>query len=130
MLGIGTETGIHYQHFRNQYINPMVVVQIKEREDKLNEKYQWQVIDGKQRLTTCFAFLDNEFPINVGGIDYYFNDLPDDCKKQIGWYNFTWDVHYHYPDDPITDQTKIDLFESINFFGTPVDIQHLNKLKK
>lgn len=115
---------------RGMHFVPFPIVQLKEREGKLDQKYQWQVIDGKQRLTTCFAFLDNEFPINVDGIDYYFNDLPEDIRKYIFRFDFRWDIHYHYPDDPITDQTKIDLFESINFFGTPVELSHIQKLKQ
>lgn len=111
---------------KNMHIDPIVVVQM----DRGTDKYEWQVIDGKQRLTTAFAYIDGEFPLNVGGIDYYFNDLPTDCQRQIAWFDFKWDIHYSYPDDPISDQTKIDLFESVNFLGTPVDIAHLNKLKK
>lgn len=114
---------------RNIHFVPFVIVQIKDRNNQIAEKYVWQVIDGKQRLTTCFSFLDGEFPISVDDVDYYFNDLPEDMQRHIFRFDFRWDIHYHYPDDPISDQTKIDLFESINFFGTPVDIEHINKLK-
>lgn len=115
---------------RGMFFTPFVIVKIEHSDRKLDRKYNWQVIDGKQRLTTVFSFLNNEFYIEFEGQNYYYNDLPEDCKKQIAWFDFRWDIHYSYPENQITDQTKIDLFESINFFGTPVDIQHLNKLKQ
>lgn len=113
---------------RDQKIPPIVVIQNEKDEDR---KYNWQVIDGKQRMTTLFGYLKNEFAIVYEGIEYFFKDLPEDCQKQILNYNgITVDVHYSYDDDPITDQTKIDLFEEINWLGTPQDINHLNNLKK
>lgn len=113
---------------RDQPVSPMVVIQVNER--NTGEKYNWQVIDGKQRLNAIFEYMDGGFSIVFEGDEYYFNGLPIDCQKQISWYDFKWDVHYHYDDEPITDETKISLFEEINFLGTPVDIQHLNKLKQ
>jgi len=113
---------------RDQKIPPIVVVQTDKDESR---KYNWQVIDGKQRMTTLFSYMKNEFPIVYEGIEYFFNDLPEDCQRQILRYlGIRIDVHYSYDDDPITDQTKIDLFEEINWLGTPQDINHLNKLKK
>lgn len=113
---------------KDQKIPPIVVVQ--NDKDEIH-KYNWQVIDGKQRMTTLFGYLKNEFPIVYEEVEYFFNDLPEDCQKQIFRYSeITIDVHYSYADEPITDQTKIDLFEEINWLGTPQDINHLNKLKK
>lgn len=115
---------------RDQQINPIIVVQVKDRGDSLNRKYYFKVIDGKQRLTTVFDFIDNKFPVWINGIEYYFKNLPEDCQKQIEYYGFKWDVHYHYEDEPITDDTLIDLFEDCNFLGTPQDKEHLNKLRE
>jgi hypothetical protein len=113
---------------RDQKIPPIVVVQ-NDKDKSL--KYNWQVIDGKQRMTTLFGYLKNEFPIIYEGTEYFFNDLPEDCQRQIKMYSeIRIDVHYSYDDAPITDQTKIDLFEEINWLGTPQDINHLTKLKK
>lgn len=115
---------------RDQKINPIVVVQVKERNYNMDSNYLFKVIDGKQRLTTVFDFIDGKFPIEIENKQYFFKDLPEDCQKQIRWYNFTWDVHYHYDDEPITDDTLIDLFEDCNFLGTPQDKNHLNYLKQ
>jgi hypothetical protein len=109
---------------RNQKLNPIVVVQVRGHEHEGN--YQFKVIDGKQRLTTLFDFLDNGFSITVNNKTYYYRDLPHDCQRQITGYYLIWDVHY----EPITDQTLIDIFEEVNFLGTPQDIEHLNSLKQ
>ncbi len=112
---------------RDQKIPPIVVVQ--NDKDTIGQ-YNWQVIDGKQRMTTLFGYLKNEFPIVYEGTEYFFNDLPEDCQNQIIRYSdISVDVHYSYDDAPITDQTKIDLFEEINWLGTTQDINHLNRLK-
>lgn len=114
---------------RGQQVNAITVVQVKDRSDNFTDKYKFKVIDGKQRLTTLFAFMDDEFTIEVDGSEYKFSQLPEDCRRQIERYPLTWDVHYHYDDQPITDQTLIDIFEDCNFLGTPVDIEHLKNLR-
>lgn len=113
---------------RDQKINPIVVVQVRDSEK--GEKYFFKVIDGKQRLNTVFGFIDNKFFISIEEKDYFFKDLPEDAQRQITGYNFTWDVHYHYENQPITDDTLIDLFEDCNFLGTPQDKNHLDHLRQ
>lgn len=115
---------------RNQKINSIVVIQVRDSGRDFEDKYFFKVIDGKQRLTTVFAFIDNEFPIVIDGVEYYFKNLPEDCQKQIEGYDFTWNVHYHYEDKPITDDTLIDIFEDCNFLGTPQDKNHLDYLRQ
>lgn len=114
---------------RDQQINPIVVIQVRDRGESLNKKYYFKVIDGKQRLTTTFDYIDGKFSINIEGKEYYFKDLPEDCQNQISGYNFKWDIHYHYSDEPIVDDTLIDIFEDCNFLGTPQDKNHLDYLR-
>lgn len=94
----------------------------------------FEVIDGKQRLSTIISFVKGEFPINVKGIDYFISDLDEQAAREIRNYWVKADVAYSYTyekDDPeyITDDQKIAWFEMINFAGTPQDIEHLNNLK-
>jgi hypothetical protein len=89
----------------------------------------YKIIDGKQRFTTIMRFLDNEFPLNVNGVEYFFKDLDDDSKYEIDSFYFTVDVVYEYETRMISDDDKIAWFEMINFAGTPQDIEHLNNLK-
>jgi hypothetical protein len=94
----------------------------KERE------YIYQVIDGKQRLSTLISYIDNEFCIDWNNQEYYFRDLHP--YLQSNFYNCIYaDIGYDYPDKRVSDDNKIKWFELINFAGTPQDIQHLNNLK-
>ena len=55
--------------------------------------------------------------IEIDGQLYGFNDLDDSLQSDItNPKGFIWDVHYSYSDDPISDETKIQIFEQINFF--------------
>lgn len=100
-------------------------VQIKD-----GDVQEFQIIDGKQRLTTAIGFAKGEFPIIWEGQQYYFADLERAAQSEIsGDHYFKWDIAYHYPDSPVTDEQKIEWFEQINFTGTPQDVEHLNKLK-
>lgn len=90
----------------------------------------FQIIDGKQRLSTLFDFIDNKFEIKVNGNNYRFSDLSTELQQTVMLYNPLITVKYSYWDDPVSDQDKIDWFEMINFFGTPQDQLHLQKLKK
>ena len=90
---------------------------------------RYQIIDGKQRLTTILQFIAGEFPIEVNNTKYYYEDLSEYLQKLLYRFWVTGTVGYSYNDNPITDQEKIDWFEQINFTGTPQDKEHLNKLK-
>ena len=89
----------------------------------------YQIIDGKQRLNAMLSFIKNEFPIQVDGQDYLYEDLSAEAKSVIAFYSPKCEVAYFHEDEPISDDDKIAWFEMINFTGTPQDVKHLNKLK-
>lgn len=89
----------------------------------------FKVIDGKQRLSTLVAFCQNEFPIEVDGIEYLCSELPQNLQNEILWYYPVADVGYEYINEPISDADKIRWFELINFAGTPQDAEHMANLK-
>lgn len=114
---------------RDMKLPNFVVVQIckDDRNDRL-----LKVIDGKQRFNAVFDYFDGKYPIVVNDAEYYFDDLDEDAQRQIKFYSPRFDVHYHYEYDVkemITDDIMIDIFERVNFLGTPQDIEHLNNLK-
>lgn len=63
--------------------------------------YSYAVLDGKQRMTTSFAFINGEFALSedlpvvtIEGTDYeiagkYFSDLADDVQQEILRFRFT-----------------------------------------
>lgn len=90
----------------------------------------YKIIDGKQRLSTLIAFVQNEFSIEVDGKEYWFDDLDDDAAKGEFLYQPIYaDIGYEYPFSPIPDDELIAWFEMINFSGTPQDAEHLKNLK-
>lgn len=91
-----------------------------------------QVIDGKQRLTAMFEYLDNKFYIYYNGVNYYFKDLPDEHKRHLEFYPLAAYIIHEgsIGTEVITDQQKIDWFKFINFSGTPQDLEHMSRLSK
>ena len=89
-----------------------------------NEIYQ--VIDGKQRLTTLLAYLEGKFSL----CGYTINTLPKKYYDQIDRFFLEanricepWDGK-----TTISDDEKIEWFCYINFAGVPQEIEHKNKL--
>lgn len=99
--------------------------------DKNDEKKDiLLVIDGKQRLSTMFDFVDDKFTIIIDDKEYLFSELPKDYQASIENYYIHYFVVNEPWDDRITDKQKITWFNFINFAGTPQDIEHLNNLNK
>lgn len=88
-----------------------------------------RIIDGKQRLHTIKEYLDNEFTINVGEVDYYYRDLDVKAKNRLRHYNLTFKIYNQYDDNILTDDDLINWFEMVNYSGTPQDINHLKNIK-
>lgn len=95
----------------------------------VKENDSYEVIDGKQRLTTLFSFLDNEFYVCLEGGFYYFKDLPNDYQLQFYRLQIEYDRMIEFDKSPISDKTKIDWFYYINFAGTLQDIKHMESLR-
>ena len=86
------------------------------------------IIDGKQRLSTIFDFIDNKFTIILEGNEYLFSDLPDEYQTAINYFHFRYYVVNEPWNNRITDEQKIAWFKFINFAGTPQDKEHINNL--
>jgi uncharacterized protein with ParB-like and HNH nuclease domain len=98
--------------------------------DKENEdKDIYQIIDGRQRLSTIKFFLEDKFTIKLEGNEYLFSELPDDYKTKINRFYFRYYVVNEPWDERVTDEQKITWFNFINFAGTLQDKEHMEKLK-
>ena len=97
--------------------------------NKENEnKDLYLIIDGKQRISTIFDFIDDKFTIEIECKEYFFSELPNDYQTAINYYHFRYYVVNESWDTRITDDQKIAWFKFINFAGTPQDAVHLNGL--
>lgn len=86
-----------------------------------------QVIDGKQRLSASFDFVNNLFPLIIEGNEYLFKDLPHEYRIAIEMHYFPCIVAYENS-KLIEDEQKIHWFKRINFAGTPQDVEHFKSL--
>lgn len=107
----------------DSYIPPIVLV--KADEDKIDEKGKsmsvYSVLDGLQRLSNLFDFLDNKYQlhgstpdVDIDGDTYelagkYFEDLPQDIQNLINSYKFSIQVIANATEDELTM-----LFTNIN----------------
>lgn len=89
------------------------------REDA-NECYWYDVVDGKQRLTTLVKFMNNEFTDKYGN---YYSDL-----SEMAQHKFTNHQLFSYNEmkEDVTDEDVLKQFLSINFAGIPQSVEHIN----
>lgn len=88
----------------------------------------YQVIDGKQRLTSMIDFYNNKFYLIIDGESYYYKDLPIDYQRVISGYYFAYNIVNEDYDNVITDEQKISWFKYLNFAGTAHELSHLISL--
>lgn len=89
----------------------------------------WQIIDGKQRLSTVLNFIEGKFPFMFEGDEYFYQELNVNLKHAIDHFWFNLLTVYSYEKDDITDQQKTDWFEILNFRGTPQEVSHFESIK-
>lgn len=85
--------------------------------------FSWDLVDGKQRLTTIIDFINNKFTDNYGN---YFRDLSD--KAQSRFVDFD-SLSYGELDDDTTDAQVSEQFLKLNFTGTPMTPEHIEYVK-
>lgn len=90
----------------------------------------FQIIDGKQRLSAMFDFINDKFKIEIDGEECLYSELPSDYQSVLYNYNVRANAAYDDVDKPITDDVKLKWFKILNFAGTPVDSEHINKFVK
>lgn len=110
-----------------RHIPHLAIINIIDPND--NQKDINQIIDGKQRLSSIFEFIDDKFTIVLEGDEYLYSELPIDYRNAISRYHIRYYVVNELWGKPITDDEKITWFKFINFAGTPQDVKHIESLK-
>ena len=111
-----------------RHIPNMAILNIVDPTDDRSEIFQ--IIDGKQRLSTMLDFVNNKFTIVFCDAEYRFSDLPYDYQVTIEKYHFRYYIVNEPFGKPITDEQKIAWFNFINFAGTPQEKEHMDSLKE
>lgn len=101
-------------------LKPTIAIYIK---DDNHDQWIYEIIDGKQRLSAIFDFIENKFAVQ----GHYFKDL---CQKDQ---HFLYDMRFEYTDISTKDfarpkdETLIQLFLEINMLGTRMSDEDLQK---
>ncbi|MDE7476485.1 MAG: DUF262 domain-containing protein, partial [Lachnospiraceae bacterium] len=97
-----TKSMLVWSILADSYIPPIVLLKDKKGVDSKNKDiFTYQVLDGQQRLTTLFSFINDEWSLHgstpeveVEGTVYdlegiKFSEMSDECKDAIKNYRFT-----------------------------------------
>ena len=97
-----TQSNLVRSLLADSYVPAIVLLKDKAGEDDKGKSIsEYQILDGLQRLTTLFSFMNGEFALHsatpeveVDGTPYdlagcTFDDLSDECKDAITGYRFT-----------------------------------------
>lgn len=85
--------------------------------------YNFDCVDGKQRLNAIIGFVRNEFTDSYGN---YFSDLSESAQKKILGYN---KFAFGKLDERASDQDVLNAFLFVNFTGVPMSKDHINFVK-
>jgi hypothetical protein len=81
----------------------------------------YEMLDGKQRLTAVWEYYLGMFPYK----GKYFYELHPRDRHHLKHYTISY-----AETEPLTDEQKYRYFLKLNTTGTPVDEEHMNKVKK
>lgn len=110
------------------YIQPTII--LYSDDSKPGISWIWEVLDGKQRLTTIFEFIENEFPININGMDVFFDNLIDKDQRFIMYHDVRYKrIMSRHGSKDIDKKYKLMLFLEMNLLGTRMDEAHLKKIE-
>lgn len=86
----------------------------------------YEILDGKQRISTILEFLNNKFTIfdNI-----LFKDLSESDVKFITSKEVNYTRIEKLNNENLTDEEKIELFLEINELGTKMSDEHIQKIK-
>ncbi|MGL5691240.1 MAG: hypothetical protein ACRDD8_10545 [Bacteroidales bacterium] len=99
---------------------------------------RFRIIDGKQRLNAFYDYCTGKFPLVFDGNEYYIQDLSYSLRSDLLFRTrFEGTIIYTYSEDIpnlqnniLSDKELVELFNFINFIGTPQDSEHLQNLYK
>lgn len=92
--------------------------------DGENEKFE--VVDGKQRLSSIFGFINDEFHLEDGTL---FSQLSEEDVKKILRFNVEYTRFISFS-DKIPHDFKLELFLEINAKGTQMSNEQIKKVQE
>lgn len=93
--------------------------QIEAEMKETGHGYNWDCVDGKQRLNAIIEFLQGKFPDIQGN---YWNDLSPAAQRHLLGYS---KLSFAKMDEGTTDADVVRTFLTLNFTGTPMSPEHI-----
>ena len=88
------------------------------------------IIDGKQRLSSIFDYVNNKYTLIIDNVEYYYSELPREFQLEISNYFVRYYTLNEEKPNTFTDEDKINWFRFINYAGTLQDAKHIENLLK
>ena len=109
-----------FSFFNNLPLGTVAIAINSDYGDEESVSSYYEVVDGKQRITTMLMFINNEIPYIVDGVPYYWKDL--DVKTQRAFKGRTFP--YQEISNSVDEKVKLEYFYRVNFTGVPQDKSH------
>lgn len=102
-------------------ITPVIIEKLTEQGTVL-----YEILDGKQRLTALFDYIDNKYPLQTGE---YFKDLSAKDINVITQTRVSYTRITSYNECDVPLDFKLAYFLEINALGTKITDEHIEKIK-
>lgn len=102
-------------------ITPVIIEKLTEQGTVL-----YEILDGKQRLTALFDYIDNKYPLKSGE---YFKDLSAKDMNVITQTRVSYTRITSYKECDVPLDFKLAYFLEINALGTKITDEHIEKIE-
>lgn len=102
-------------------ITPVIIEKLTEQGTVL-----YEILDGKQRLTALFDYIDNKYPLKTGE---YFKDLSAKDMNVITRARVSYTRITSYKECDVPLDFKLAYFLEINALGTKITDEHIEKIE-
>ena len=102
-------------------ITPVIIEKLTEQGTVL-----YEILDGKQRLTALFDYIDNKYPLQTGE---YFKDLSAKDMNVITQTRVSYTRITSYKECDVPLDFKLTYFLEINALGTKITDEHIEKIE-
>ena len=103
---------------------PLGTICIADRNTFKKGEANYEVVDGKQRITTLLMFLKDEIPYVCDGIPCFYSKMDERTQRQVRHRNMPYEELYH----GVSEQDKLEYFFRVNFTGIPQSVTHKVKI--
>lgn len=102
---------------------PLGHIALIDRDSWVDDVANYEIVDGKQRITTLLKFFDNEIAYKVDGVEVFYKDLDIVSQRQVKNKTLPYQQLIN-----VTEKDKLEYFYRVNFSGVPQSEEHRIKI--